>query len=68
LKLASEPDRVFAREQLLRDVWGYPGFSPTRTVESHASRLRVKLTNAGLFGWVVNEWGVGYKLRPAYRA
>jgi DNA-binding response OmpR family regulator len=64
VKLASDPDRVFTREHLLRDVWGYPGFSATRTVESHASRLRVKLTAAGLFGWVVNEWGVGYKLRP----
>jgi DNA-binding response OmpR family regulator len=64
VKLASDPDRVFPREQLLRDVWGYPSFSATRTVESHASRLRVKLTGAGLFGWVVNDWGVGYKLRP----
>jgi DNA-binding response OmpR family regulator len=64
VKLAIEPDRVFTREHLLRDVWGYPGFSATRTVESHASRLRVKLTAAGLFGWVVNDWGVGYKLRP----
>jgi DNA-binding response OmpR family regulator len=34
-------------------------------VESHASRLRVKLATAGLEGWVVNIWGVGYKLRPA---
>jgi DNA-binding response OmpR family regulator len=67
VKLAAEPDRVFTREQLLRDVWGYPSFSATRTVESHASRLRVKLTNAGLFGWVVNHWGVGYKLRPTLR-
>lgn len=66
LKLASDPDRVFTREQLLRDVWGYPGFAATRTVESHASRLRVKLANAGLLGWIVNEWGVGYKLRPAF--
>jgi DNA-binding response OmpR family regulator len=68
VKLASDPDRVFTREQLLRDVWGYPSFSATRTVESHASRLRVKLTNAGLFGWVVNDWGVGYKLRPRFHA
>jgi len=66
VKLASDPDRVFSREHLLRDVWGYPSYSATRTVESHASRLRVKLTAAGLFGWVVNDWGVGYKLRPAY--
>jgi len=64
VKLATDPDRVFTREHLLRDVWGYPGYSATRTVESHASRLRVKLTAAGLFGWVVNDWGVGYKLRP----
>jgi DNA-binding response OmpR family regulator len=68
VKLASDPGRVFTREQLLRDVWGYPSFSATRTLESHASRLRVKLANAGLFGWVVNEWGVGYKLRPSFRA
>lgn len=66
LKLASDPDRVFTREQLLRDVWGYANCSSrTRTVESHASRIRVKLERAGLEGWVVNAWGVGYKLRPA---
>ena len=65
VKLASDPDRVFAREVLLRDVWGYPAVSATRTVESHASRLRVKFVQAGLDGWVVNVWGVGYKLRPA---
>jgi DNA-binding response OmpR family regulator len=65
VKLASAPDRVFTREQLLRDVWGYPGYAPTRTVESHASRVRCKLEAAGLLGWVVNAWGVGYKLRPA---
>ncbi|MES1248450.1 MAG: response regulator transcription factor [Actinomycetota bacterium] len=64
VKLASAPDRVFTREQLLRDVWGYRSMAPTRTVESHASRVRVKLAAAGLGGWVVNVWGVGYKLRP----
>jgi DNA-binding response OmpR family regulator len=64
VKLASAPDRVFTREHLLRDVWGYPGFAPTRTLESHASRVRCKLEGAGLDGWVVNLWGVGYKLRP----
>jgi len=68
VKLATDPDRVFTREHLLRDVWGYPGVSATRTVESHASRLRVKLGAAGLDGWVVNAWGVGYKLRPAFAA
>jgi DNA-binding response OmpR family regulator len=63
-KLASEPDHVFTREQLLRDVWDYRNWAPTRTVESHASRIRRKLAAAGLDGWVVNVWGVGYKLRP----
>jgi DNA-binding response OmpR family regulator len=65
VKLASDPDRVFTREQLLRDVWGYRAWAPTRTVESHASRVRCKLAAAGLDGWIVNVWGVGYKLRPA---
>jgi DNA-binding response OmpR family regulator len=63
VKLASDPERVFTREHLLRDVWGYPGYSATRTVESHASRIRCKLTAAGLDSWIVNVWGVGYKLR-----
>jgi len=64
LRMAQEPDRVFTREQLLRDVWGYRTFIPTRTLESHASRVRCKLAAAGLRGWVVNVWSVGYKLRP----
>jgi DNA-binding response OmpR family regulator len=38
---------------------------PTRTLESHASRIRCKLAAAGLTGWVVNIWDVGYKLRPS---
>jgi DNA-binding response OmpR family regulator len=54
VKLASSPERVFTREQLLRDVWGYRSWAPTRTVESHASRIRCKLAAAGLAGWVVN--------------
>jgi len=63
VKLAGDPDRVFTREQLLRDVWGYRSYSATRTLESHASRIRRKLEDAGLPGYVVNVWGVGYKLR-----
>jgi len=65
VKLARDPDRVFTREVLLREVWGYRTFVPTRTLESHASRIRCKLAAAGLHGWVVNLWGVGYKLRPS---
>ena len=67
VKLASSPDRVFTREQLLRDVWGFRTYVPTRTLESHASRVRRKLDAAGLAGWVVNVWGVGYKLRHVPR-
>lgn len=63
VKLAGDPERVFTREQLLRDVWGFRTYVPTRTLESHASRVRRKLAAAGLSGWVVNIWGVGYKLR-----
>jgi DNA-binding response OmpR family regulator len=65
VKLAQDPDRVFTREHLLRDVWGYRTYVPTRTLESHASRVRRKLEAAGLEAWMVNIWGVGYKLRPA---
>src|SRR4029077_6303029 len=63
VKLAADPDRVFTREQLLRDVWGFRTYVPTRTLESHASRVRRKLAAAGLAGWIVNVWGVGYKLQ-----
>ena len=46
---------------------GYIGYFlvPTRTLESHASRVRCKLARAGLSGRVANLWGAGYKLRPA---
>ena len=60
--LAGEPHRVFARPDLLRSVWGYTGGS-TRTVDSHASRLRRKLDPLGSARWVVNVWGIGYRLR-----
>jgi DNA-binding response OmpR family regulator len=59
--LASEPTRVFTKEELLRDVWGYRSLGHTRTLEAHASRLRRKLDpDGGRF--VVNCWGVGYRL------
>jgi DNA-binding response OmpR family regulator len=59
--LASDPTRVFAKQQLLRDLWGFSAMGRTRTVDSHACRLRHKL---GVTGerFVVNVWGVGYKL------
>lgn len=59
--LASEPTRVFAKEELLRDVWGYQSIGHTRTLEAHASRLRRKL-DPERSRFVVNCWGVGYRL------
>jgi DNA-binding response OmpR family regulator len=59
--LASQPTRVFSKHELLRDVWGFRAEGRTRTVDSHASRLRRKLDpDRGRF--VVNVWGVGYRL------
>lgn len=60
--LASAPHRVFTKDELLRDVWGYRSFTRTRTLDSHVSRLRVKLERASGRHFVVNVWGVGYKL------
>ena len=62
LRLASEPTRVFSKSELLRDVWGYHVGSRTRTLDSHACRLRNKLAAAGAAHHVVNVWGVGYRL------
>ncbi len=59
--LAAEPTRVFTREELLRGVWGFKTIGATRTLDSHAFRLRKKLNAAG-DGFVVNVWGVGYRL------
>ena len=62
LQLMTDPTRVFTKEQLLRDVWGFRSLGRTRTLDSHASRLRRKLTAAGAGEVVVNVWGVGYRL------
>jgi DNA-binding response OmpR family regulator len=62
LKLMTDPTRVFTKEQLLREVWGFRSLGRTRTLDSHASRLRRKLAAAGAGGVVVNVWGVGYRL------
>ncbi|HEY7730589.1 MAG TPA: response regulator transcription factor [Gaiellaceae bacterium] len=60
--LASEPRRVFTKDELLRDVWGFRSAGRTRTLDSHASRLRRKLSLADGDRFVVNVWGVGYRL------
>jgi DNA-binding response OmpR family regulator len=61
-RLAAEPYRVFTKEELLREVWGYRALGRTRTLESHASRLRKKLRVVEGDSFVVNVWGVGYRL------
>jgi DNA-binding response OmpR family regulator len=61
-KLASEPQRVFTKEELLREVWGYRALGRTRTLESHASRVRKKLCVSAEDRFIVNVWGVGYRL------
>jgi DNA-binding response OmpR family regulator len=62
LYLALDPTRVIPKAELLRQVWGDPPRDPSRTVHSHASRLRRKLASAGAVGWVSSTWGVGYCL------
>jgi DNA-binding response OmpR family regulator len=59
--LASDPIRVFSKDELLRDVWGYRSLGRTRTLDSHASRLRRKL-DPDNGRYVVNCWGIGYRL------
>jgi DNA-binding response OmpR family regulator len=59
--LAAQPTRVFTKAELLRDVWGFRSLGTTRTLDSHACRLRRKL-GAGGDRFVVNVWGVGYRL------
>ncbi len=60
--LALDPIAVITKGQLLRDVWGYRAPVRTRTVDTHASRLRRKITGACAGVWVVNHWGIGYSL------
>ncbi|HVL97044.1 MAG TPA: response regulator transcription factor [Solirubrobacteraceae bacterium] len=59
--LAAEPTRVWTKDELLRDVWGFRSRGTTRTLDSHACRLRRKLGDDG-DRFVVNVWGVGYRL------
>lgn len=63
--LARDPHRVYTKHELLRDVWGFRSSDvTTRTLASHASRLRRSLARAGAEGWVNVTWGVGYRLAP----
>ncbi|SEH15408.1 DNA-binding response regulator, OmpR family, contains REC and winged-helix (wHTH) domain [Thermoleophilum album] len=59
--LAREPERVFTKEELLRDVWGFRSPGRTRTLDAHACRLRAKLSGSPR-RWVSNVRGIGYRL------
>lgn len=59
--LATEPTRVYTKDELLRHVWGYARLGSTRTLDSHACRLRQKLARDG-DRFIVNVWGIGYRL------
>ena len=60
--LASHQNRVFTREQLLEQVWGFDFFGDSRTVDVHIKRLREKLQDSEALGWQIRTvWGVGYK-------
>ena len=58
--LASSPNQVFTREQLLDHIWGYEYIGDTRTVDVHIKRLREKIKDHG--NWAITTvWGIGYK-------
>ena len=59
--LASNPNRVFTREQLLEEVWGFDYFGDSRTVDVHIKRLREKLEGTEANWQLKTVWGVGYK-------
>jgi DNA-binding response OmpR family regulator len=61
--LASHPNKVFTREHLLGNVWGYDFFGESRTVDVHVKRVREKIESlSGQYNWNIKTvWGVGYK-------
>ena len=59
--LASNPNRVYTRDQLLDEVWGFDYFGDSRTVDVHVKRLREKLENVSEEWSLKTVWGVGYK-------
>lgn len=62
--LASQPNRVFTREQLLDQIWGYEYVGDTRTVDVHIKRIREKIHDSE--GWgIVTIWGIGYKFEAS---
>lgn len=60
-QLASNPNRVYTRDQLLDEVWGFDYYGDSRTVDVHVKRLREKLENVSDRWSLKTVWGVGYK-------
>ena len=58
--MASSPNQVFTREQLLDQIWGYEYVGDTRTVDVHIKRIREKIKNHDTWG-LATVWGIGYK-------
>ncbi|MBV1819517.1 response regulator transcription factor [Anaerosalibacter bizertensis] len=64
LLLASNPGKVFTREELLETIWGYEYFGDLRTVDVHIRRLREKIEeDSGQPEYILTKWGVGYYFR-----
>ena len=59
--LASNPDRVFTRDQLLDEVWGFDYYGDSRTVDVHIKRIREKLAGVSDKWELATVWSVGYK-------
>lgn len=59
--LASNPNKVFTREQLLAQIWGYDFYGDSRTVDVHVKRLREKINSGNQLWQLKTVWGVGYK-------
>ena len=62
-QLASHPNRVFTRNQLLDEVWGFDYFGDSRTVDVHVKRLREKIEGVSTKWELGTVWGVGYKFK-----
>ena len=59
--LASHPNKVYTREQLLEQVWGFDFFGDSRTIDVHVKRIREKLSVENVTWQIKTVWGVGYK-------
>ncbi len=64
LLLATNPGKIYSREELLETIWGYEYFGDVRTVDVHVRRLREKIeNNSSQPEYILTKWGVGYYFR-----